>query len=58
MYNSYNRYNLNLYICVIVIVFNCTIHIYIHELYTNILNMRDRSNTTALEPRQKIVLAL
>ena len=43
-------------VCAIMIVFNYTVHI--HELYTNILNMRDRSNTTALEPRQKIVLAL
>ena len=28
-----NSYNLNLYMCVIVIIFNCTV--YMHELYTS-----------------------
>ena len=35
MYNSYSRYNLNLYMSVIMIVFNYTV--YMHELYTSFL---------------------
>ena len=33
MCNSYIIYNLNMYMCVIVIVFNCTVHM--HELFAS-----------------------